>query len=201
MYKRRGSNFINLNVLNPLDVPKWKISCKMGRTSIFLYIYSIHMDAMASDVPAAFAPTLSPEKEKIVRFLTYWKIHFHSQCWGMFALWQGLCPGLTYGQRFGIAFMDPVDSSTEDENSTQRETTENQSHSVVLISNPDPEVPLSGPHDDHDNGPAHAPQDESPSSKPKRWLVATCNGISVRLRTSQSWSWFGTGSSFNVLEH
>lgn len=80
----------------------------------------------------------------------------------------GLCPGLTYGQRFGIAFMDPVDSSTEDENSTQRETTENQSHSVVLISNPDPEVPLSGPHDDHDNGPAHAPQDESPSSKPKR---------------------------------
>ncbi|XP_055829805.1 alpha-mannosidase I MNS4 isoform X1 [Solanum dulcamara] len=80
----------------------------------------------------------------------------------------GLCPGLTYGQRFGISFMAPMEPSSEDENSSQRETTEVQSHSVELISNPDPEVPLSGPHNDHDNGPARAPQEESPSSKHKR---------------------------------
>ncbi|KAG5600898.1 hypothetical protein H5410_032268 [Solanum commersonii] len=80
----------------------------------------------------------------------------------------GLCPGLTYEQRFGISFMSPVDSSSENENSSQRETTEVQSHSVVLNSNPDPEVPLSGPHNDHDNDPTHVPQEESPSSKQKR---------------------------------
>ncbi|XP_059310821.1 alpha-mannosidase I MNS4-like [Lycium ferocissimum] len=78
---------------------------------------------------------------------------------------KGLCPGLTYGQRFGISFMSPVDPSSEDEHSSQRETTEVQSHSVVLISNPNPEVSLSGSHNDHENDPAHAPQEESPSSK------------------------------------
>ncbi|XP_006350659.1 probable alpha-mannosidase I MNS4 isoform X2 [Solanum tuberosum] len=81
---------------------------------------------------------------------------------------KGLCPGLTYEQRFGISFMSPVDPSSEDENSSQRETTEVQSHSVVLNSNPDPEVSLSGPHNDHDNDPARIPQEESPSSKQKR---------------------------------
>uniref|UniRef100_M1BCA2 Mannosyl-oligosaccharide 1,2-alpha-mannosidase IA n=2 Tax=Solanum tuberosum TaxID=4113 RepID=M1BCA2_SOLTU len=64
--------------------------------------------------------------------------------------------------------MSPVDPSSEDENSSQRETTEVQSHSVVLNSNPDPEVSLSGPHNDHDNDPARIPQEESPSSKQKR---------------------------------
>ncbi|KAK4355844.1 hypothetical protein RND71_024815 [Anisodus tanguticus] len=80
----------------------------------------------------------------------------------------GLCPGLTHGQRFGISFMAPVDPSSEDEQSSQRETTEIQSHSVVLISNPNPEVSLSGSHNDHENDPAHAPQEESPSSKQRR---------------------------------
>ncbi|CAN4099574.1 unnamed protein product [Withania somnifera] len=81
---------------------------------------------------------------------------------------KGLCPGLTYGQRFGISFKTPVDPSSEDEYSSQRETTEGQSHSVVLISNPDPEISLSGPRNDHDDGPARAPQEESPSPKQKR---------------------------------
>ncbi|MCD7463875.1 Alpha-mannosidase I mns4 [Datura stramonium] len=81
---------------------------------------------------------------------------------------KGLCPGLTHGQRFGISFMAPVDSSSEDKYSSQRETTEVRSHSVVLVSDPDPVVPLSGPHNDHGNGPSGAPQEESPSSKQNR---------------------------------
>ncbi|PHU14259.1 putative alpha-mannosidase I MNS4 [Capsicum chinense] len=81
---------------------------------------------------------------------------------------KGLCPGLTHGQRYGISFKAPVDPSSEDENSSQRETTEVQSHSVVLISNLDPEVPPSGPHNNHDSGPARAHQEESSSSKQKR---------------------------------
>ncbi|XP_015079517.1 alpha-mannosidase I MNS4 isoform X1 [Solanum pennellii] len=80
----------------------------------------------------------------------------------------GLCPGLTYEQRFGISFMSPVDSSSEDENSSQRKPTEVQRHSVLLNSNPNPEFSLSGPHNDHDNSPARVPQEESPSSKQKR---------------------------------
>ncbi|XP_016575367.2 alpha-mannosidase I MNS4 isoform X2 [Capsicum annuum] len=81
---------------------------------------------------------------------------------------KGLCPGLTHGQRYGISFKAPVDPSSEDEYSSQRETTEVQSHSVVLISNLDPEVPPSGPHNNHDSGPARAHQEESSSSKQKR---------------------------------
>ncbi|XP_019259395.1 PREDICTED: alpha-mannosidase I MNS4 isoform X2 [Nicotiana attenuata] len=81
---------------------------------------------------------------------------------------KGLCPGLTHGQRFGISLTAPVDPSSEDENSSQRETTEVQSHSVVLISDPNSEISLSSPHNDHDNDPVRAPQEKSPSSKESR---------------------------------
>ncbi|XP_070003685.1 alpha-mannosidase I MNS4 [Nicotiana tabacum] len=81
---------------------------------------------------------------------------------------KGLCPGLTHGQRFGLSFVAPVDPSSEDVNSSQRETSEVQSHSVVLISDPNSEISLSSPHNDHDNDPVHAPQEKSPSSKESR---------------------------------
>lgn len=48
---------------------------------------------------------------------------------------QGLCPGLTHGQKFGISYVASTGTTTpEAESSSEKETTVVQSHSLVLLS-------------------------------------------------------------------
>lgn len=53
---------------------------------------------------------------------------------------QGLCPGLTHGQKFGISYKAETDISHEPEPTNHQEVSLVQSHSVMVISNPKPEI-------------------------------------------------------------
>lgn len=79
---------------------------------------------------------------------------------------QGFCPGLTHGQRFGISYVDS-EPDPQEESSTERETSEFQSHSVILISNPSGE-PSPSPSSDHiDHGNNKDPVDQEPETSLK----------------------------------
>ncbi|KAI5649349.1 hypothetical protein M9H77_35354 [Catharanthus roseus] len=79
---------------------------------------------------------------------------------------KGFCPGLTHGQRFGISYVDS-EPDPQEESSTERETSEFQSHSVILISNPSGE-PSPSPSSDHiDHGNNKDPVDQEPETSLK----------------------------------
>lgn len=51
----------------------------------------------------------------------------------LFFISQGLCPGLTHGQKYGISNLASVDIPHE-ENSAKQKGSEVQSHAVVIVS-------------------------------------------------------------------
>lgn len=67
----------------------------------------------------------------------------------LFNVLQGLCPGLTHGQKYGITYLPLIDTAPEDVSPTQREPTVVQSHSVVVLSDQEAHFIQSKPNSDH----------------------------------------------------
>lgn len=65
-------------------------------------------------------------------------------------LMKGICPGLTHGEKYGILYLDSVDTTQEDESTHQRENVV-KSHSVMVISNQSADNSLHNNNDHHDN--------------------------------------------------
>ena len=48
---------------------------------------------------------------------------------------QGVCPGLTHGQKFGISYISPSHRAHEDDSRDQGEQANAESHSIVVVQN------------------------------------------------------------------
>lgn len=46
---------------------------------------------------------------------------------------QGICPGLTHGQKFGISYISPGHRAHEDDSRNQGEQINAESHSIVIV--------------------------------------------------------------------
>ncbi|KAK4586232.1 hypothetical protein RGQ29_023427 [Quercus rubra] len=64
---------------------------------------------------------------------------------------KGFCPGLSHGQKFGITYLEPVDTTNQYESAKKREPNILQSHSMVVVPNQGSDYSHSNNDNDHDN--------------------------------------------------
>lgn len=101
----------------------------------------------------------------------------------LFNILQGLCPGLTHGQKYGITYLPLVDTAPEDVSPTQKEPSQPtvvQSHSVVVVSDQGAHLIQSKPNSDHKNAQEVSPGGPE-SDPPKIWKGQ--RGIDKRFKT------------------
>ncbi|KAE8670407.1 putative alpha-mannosidase I MNS4 [Hibiscus syriacus] len=71
------------------------------------------------------------------------KLMFSSHSWKFSSFTQGLCPGLTHAQKYGISYLALVDTLNEDNSAKQKDTVV-QSHAIVVVSDQIANQSLSG---------------------------------------------------------
>ncbi|KAF8401793.1 hypothetical protein HHK36_012739 [Tetracentron sinense] len=111
----------------------------------------------SNDVRHESRTSADPQETNDTRFHRSWDpISYSSdptshESFSISGLIKGLCPGLTHGQKFGISYLAATDTAHEDETTNQQETTVVQSHSVVVVSNPNVEHSQSNDNNDQAN--------------------------------------------------
>ncbi|XP_075655445.1 alpha-mannosidase I MNS4 [Castanea sativa] len=64
---------------------------------------------------------------------------------------KGFCPGLSHGQKFGITYLEPIDTTNQYDSANKREPNILQSHSMVVVPNQGSDYSNSSNDNDHDN--------------------------------------------------
>ncbi|KAL1340196.1 hypothetical protein AAHE18_U100100 [Arachis hypogaea] len=64
---------------------------------------------------------------------------------------KGVCPGLTHGQKFGISYVYPTEEHNAHETAKPKEPTHEQSHSVVVLTEPNFDHALTDYSNDHND--------------------------------------------------
>ncbi|XP_020967048.1 alpha-mannosidase I MNS4 isoform X1 [Arachis ipaensis] len=68
---------------------------------------------------------------------------------------KGVCPGLTHGQKFGILYVYPTEEHHAHETEKPKEPTHEQSHSVVVLTEPNFDHALTDYSNDHNDNQTH----------------------------------------------
>ena len=64
---------------------------------------------------------------------------------------QGVCPGLTHGQKFGITYVSPSHRAHEDDSRNQGDLTTAESHSMMVVPKQNSDYSLSETKNYHEN--------------------------------------------------